>query len=243
MKSAISESNLELAKSNLKLKEWNLLFRKASGGQNGRGGKQIPFIIKRASKQSDIVYLTSTNTANAYNQKGGESVYTRYAIDKNPTVSFERPRNVHFRTRPLNLWMDNQEFGHRVISDFDMDDYSELEGSRLLIVAGHNEYWTEEARDNFDRFITEGGSVLILSGNFMYRQVEYPTHDSLKILGSRPGHGKHRHELLVGRTRKIVLGLRFHHRLFWFEDCRPCIALFRRGDHQSGGYYPHSVQQ
>ena len=158
-------------------------FGKPKGVQDGRGGKQIPFIIKRASKQSDIVYLTSTNTANAYNQKGGESVYTRYAVDKNPTVSFERPRNVHFRTRPLNLWMDNQEFDHRVISDFDMDDYSELEGSRLLIVAGHNEYWTEEARDNFDRFIAEGGSVLILSGNFMYRQVEYPTHDSLKILG------------------------------------------------------------
>ena len=153
------------------------------GVQDGRGGKQIPFIVKRASKQSDIVYLTSTNTANAYNQKGGESVYTRYAEDPTPTVSFERPRNVHPRTRPLNLWMTNQDYDFRVISDRDMDDYSELEGSRLLIVAGHNEYWTVQARNNFDRFVSEGGSVLILSGNLMYRQVEYPTDNSLKVLG------------------------------------------------------------
>ncbi|MDG2383008.1 MAG: hypothetical protein P8N76_15175 [Pirellulaceae bacterium] len=148
-----------------------------------RGGKQIPFIVKRPSKQSDIVYLTSTNTPNLYNESGGESAYTQYATDKTPTVSFERPRNTHFRTPHLNKWMALQDYDHRVISDREMDDYSELSGSKLLIVAGHNEYWSVKAHENLDRFVREGGSVLILGGNVLYHPVEYPTEDTIQVAG------------------------------------------------------------
>ena len=148
-----------------------------------RGGNQIPFIVKDTDKQSDIVYLTSTNTANLYNEKGGESAYTQYPVDKTPVVSFTRPRNIHFRTSDLNRWMSQQDYDYRVIGDREMDDYAELAGSRLLIIAGHNEYWTVAAKDNFDRFVQEGGEVLILGGNVLYRSVEYPTNDSIKVLG------------------------------------------------------------
>ncbi|MCA9198384.1 MAG: hypothetical protein KDA87_12630 [Planctomycetales bacterium] len=148
------------------------------------GGNQIPFIVKDPDKESDIVYLTSTNTPNLYNERGGESAYTQYAIgNTTPTVSFERPRNTHFRTGELNKWMSQQDYDYRVIGDRDMDDYSELSGSDLLIIAGHNEYWTVTAKANFDRFVQEGGEVLILGGNVMYRPVEYPTDDSIQVVG------------------------------------------------------------
>ncbi len=158
-------------------------FGEPEGLIDGRGGKQIPFIVKDPDKTSDIVYLTSTNTPNAYSEKGGESAYTQYATDKTPTVSFERPRNTHFRTRSINSWMLQQDYDYRVIGDGEMDDYSELQNSRLLIVAGHNEYWTEEAKDSYDRFVQEGGSVMILGGNTMYRKVEYPSDTTMKVLG------------------------------------------------------------
>ncbi len=149
---------------------------------NYRGGNQIPFIVKRASKQSDVVLLLGTNTANAYNEKGGESLYTLSAKgSQDNTVSFQRPKNIHFRTAPLLGWMTQQNYDYRVIADSDMDDYTELSGSRLLIVAGHNEFWTPQARENFDRFVEEGGSVLILGGNLMYKEVSYPDDQSLRF--------------------------------------------------------------
>ena len=148
-----------------------------------RGGNQIPFIVKRPSKQSEIVYLTSTNTPNLYSEAGGESAYTQYATDDTPTVSFERPRNTHFRTPQLNKWMALQDYDYRVISDREMDDYSELSGSKLLIVAGHNEYWSVKAHENLDRFVREGGELLLLGGNILYHPVEYPTEDSIQVVG------------------------------------------------------------
>ena len=124
---------------------------------------------------------------NAYSEKGGESASTQYATDKTPTVSFERPRNTHFRTQSINSWMLQQDYDYRVIGDGDMDDYSELQNSRLLIVAGHNEYWTAEAKVSYDRFVQEGGLVMILGGNTMYRKVEYPSdttdHEGTRTVG------------------------------------------------------------
>lgn len=70
-----------------------------------------------------------------------------------------------------------------MIGDGDMDDYSELQNSRLLIVAGHDEYWTAKAKVSYDRFVQEGESVMILGCNTMYRKVEYPSDTTRKILG------------------------------------------------------------
>jgi hypothetical protein len=59
------------------------------------------------------------------------------------------------------------------LSDFEMDDYTNLASAKLLNIIGHSEYWTRQARINFDRFVSEGKNVLILSGNTMYWQVRY----------------------------------------------------------------------
>ncbi len=59
-----------------------------------------------------------------------------------------------------------------------MDDYDEISGAKVLIIPGHSEYWTRQARLNFDKFVdgdgvNPGKDAIILSGNTMWWQVRY----------------------------------------------------------------------
>jgi hypothetical protein len=55
----------------------------------------------------------------------------------------------------------------------DLEDYGELAGAKVVVLIGHSEYWTRRARENFDRYVLEGGNALVLSGNTMWWQVRY----------------------------------------------------------------------
>ena len=129
----------------------------------------VKFFVKRASKASDIAILHPTNTVNAYTTSGGKSLYG--GESKAMSVSYQRPQRNYSNTLPFDRWMLNQDYDYRYLTDSDMEDYSEVSGSKLLIVTGGAEYWTREARQNFDRFINEGGNVLVVAGNTMNRPV------------------------------------------------------------------------
>ncbi len=42
-----------------------------------------------------------------------------------------------------------------------------------MIIPAHSEYWTLQARTNYDKFVLAGKHALILSGNTMWWQVRY----------------------------------------------------------------------
>jgi hypothetical protein len=140
--------------------------------------KQIPFIVK-PSGDVDIVIVYPSNTANAYSQSGGKSLYSSH--DRPTSLSFQRPISLQDFCSSCLLWfqtLTNFRIGY--IADIDMEDF-DLASSKLLIVPGHSEYWTRQARQNFDQFIDKGGDALILSGNTMWWQVRY-SEDRTKLI-------------------------------------------------------------
>jgi hypothetical protein len=142
----------------------------------------IPCIIK--SKGSyDVTVVYPTNTINAYCQDGGKSLY--YPAGQRALVtSFLRVQELNAAytyTDGFLKWMANQGYNVNYVADEDLDDYSSLESSRLLIIAGHSEYWTRKARENFDKFVDRGRNALILSGNTMWWQVRYNKKENLMI--------------------------------------------------------------
>jgi hypothetical protein len=48
-----------------------------------------------------------------------------------------------------------------------------LDGHRLLLSVGHDEYWSWEMRDTVEAFIAAGGNVAFLSGNTSFWQVRF----------------------------------------------------------------------
>jgi hypothetical protein len=145
---------------------------------NGR----IPCVIKGQGPY-DVTIVYPTNTINAYCQDGGKSLY--YPAGQRALVtSFLRIQEVNAAytyTDGFLKWMNNQVYRANYVVDEDLDDYNSIENSRLLIIAGHSEYWTRKARENFDKFVDKGGNALILSGNTMWWQVRYNKKENLMI--------------------------------------------------------------
>lgn len=146
--------------------------------------KQIPFIIK-TDEPVDVMLVYASNTANAYATSGGKSLYSKEY--RPASVSFERPIPLQALAEVCLKWFEKlEDFSIGYIADIDLDDLSSFSSATVLVVAGHSEYWTRQARYNFDRFIDFGGHALILSGNTMWWQVRYST-DKKKMICHKDG--------------------------------------------------------
>ena len=129
-----------------------------------------PFVIKNPEKKNDVLVIFPSNTDNAYNKDGGRSSYTK---PKGDTLSFKRPFAVQGYAHEFLKWLPTQSFDVDYICDRDMDYYENIENYKVIIIPGHNEYWTRKARRNFDKFVNNGGHSLVLSANTMWWQVRY----------------------------------------------------------------------
>ena len=76
---------------------------------------------------------------------------------------------------------EGQNYNVRYIADVDLENYTEIENSKVVIITGKSEYWTRQARLNFDRFVASGKNALILSGNTMYWQIRFNMKKDLMI--------------------------------------------------------------
>lgn len=125
-----------------------------------------------------ISLVICTNTINAYSRTEGCSLYRK--PEQKPKVSFLRPQEGVKEEEWLNViqWIKREDpFGKDVeihyITDFQLDDYDNFGENDVLMPVGHSEYWTREARENFDRFVAAGKNVVLASGNTMWWKVVY----------------------------------------------------------------------
>jgi len=133
---------------------------------------KIPFIIKSSSNVDALVVYPS-NTINAYNRSGGASFYTD---PKANVLSFLRPQSNYYHSSfsiPFFKWIRSLNYNFSYIADIDLDDENIFNTSKLIIIPGHNEYWSRKARKNFDEFISAENDAIILSGNTMWWQIRY----------------------------------------------------------------------
>lgn len=142
--------------------------------------KKIPIIIK-GKTPSPITIVYPSNTINAYNNAGGKSLYGFNSSDKEKAniISFNRPQPLgdRYADSLFYKWIASETEANYIV-DKDLEDLSNFGESKVLVIVGHNEYWTKKARQNFDQFIADGGNALVLSGNSMYWQMRYqePNH-------------------------------------------------------------------
>jgi len=143
-------------------------------------------ICKSRTKNNDITVVYPSNTNNAYNMQGGKSLY-KPDNARSTVASYARSTwGAVDYTSGFLRWACDQPYDMRYITDPDLDDYTEIHDTRVIIIAGHSEYWTREARVNIDKFIASGKNVLILSGNTIYStvfwatpQLQYPVINSI----------------------------------------------------------------
>lgn len=138
---------------------------------------KIPIVVKsRDKKPLTLVY--PSNTLNAYNTAGGHSLYVFNSVNNiaSNIVSFHRPMPFgdQYASPEFFSWI-HDEYGENInyICDSDLDDYETFGNSDILLIPGHNEYWSRKARLNVDKYVDAGGHGIVLSGNVMWWQVRY----------------------------------------------------------------------
>ena len=74
--------------------------------------------------------------------------------------------------RYAEAWLAREGYPYEVITDHDLhEDPGLLKAFRALMIVGHSEYWSDEARQGVLDFLAGGGHVLSLSGNTLFWRV------------------------------------------------------------------------
>jgi hypothetical protein len=76
--------------------------------------------------------------------------------------------------RPFMAWAEREGFEIDVAGSQDLEAHPEvLDGHRLLLSVGHDEYWSWGMRDAVDAFVARGGNAAIFSGNTCFWQARF----------------------------------------------------------------------
>ncbi|MBV8521321.1 MAG: DUF4082 domain-containing protein [Acetobacteraceae bacterium] len=147
---------------------------------------QIPLVITNPSSTSDIVFQTSDETWQAYNQWGGASLYggngpsitgASYAVSYNrPIVTRDsiggigQPADFLFGGEYAAIyWLEENGYDVSYISGIDTaTNGSLLLNHKVFMDAGHDEYWTDSQRANVQNAANQGVNLAFLSGNEIF---------------------------------------------------------------------------
>ena len=136
-----------------------------------RDENQIPFVVTNNASHSDVVFMTSDETWQAYNDWGGNSLYSGVAGDSKGSqldagravqVSYNRPFATRFDTPggqdfffaneyPMIRFLEKNGYDASYVSQADVSAAgvaSMLEQHKVFMNAGHSEYWDAGSRRN-----------------------------------------------------------------------------------------------
>ncbi|MFF5248479.1 N,N-dimethylformamidase beta subunit family domain-containing protein [Streptosporangium sp. NPDC000095] len=150
-----------------------------AGGSDESGDDETYFVVLAREPESAGAVLVSVPflTWQAYNRAGvpGEGLYPTESPERAGRVTFDRPGGG-----PAGNWEDNfyrwlSRNGVRAdyCSNLDLheDPDTLLRGRRLLLIPGHDEYWTREMRDAAESFVASGGNIAFFAGNTCWWQI------------------------------------------------------------------------
>jgi hypothetical protein len=159
-----------------------------------------PFVVRAPADSRSQILLVIADANNAvYNDWGGRNAYGYATADSSGSarafigtfpsssaarapyalqVSFERPiaytlgNSVYAWEVPMIQWLMQQGIAFDVCTERDLHfEAPVFPQYRLLIFAGHHEYWTWEMRDNVENFVKAGGNVAFFCANTCWWQI------------------------------------------------------------------------
>ncbi|MBO0738159.1 MAG: hypothetical protein J2P48_16555, partial [Alphaproteobacteria bacterium] len=139
-------------------------------------------IVGNPRRSGRVLVRLGTNTYQAYNAWGGYSLYpTEDESQRGTVVSFDRPTSPAFFEYDAYIvrWLEGFAAKHGFEVDYaaNFDVHREpdlIAGYPLVVLGAHDEYWSKEEFDAFERRIFErGGNVISFGANAAYCQVRY----------------------------------------------------------------------
>lgn len=138
-------------------------------------------VVLNPRRSGQILLKLCTNTYQAYNAFGGHSLYPNDDDRRGAIVSFDRPTGPAFFEYDVYLARFLEEMGQRhgfvvdYAGNFDVHrDAALLDRYRLVACGAHDEYWSKEEFDAFERRIFgQGQNTIFFGANTAYFQIRY----------------------------------------------------------------------
>lgn len=142
-------------------------------------------VVREDGRDTDVLYLLSDTTFQAYNYWGDYSLYSGGDDDPRAVrVSFDRPYgNSRFGQADWYLraehclvrWLEAQGYDVGYAGAFDVHRHGPtgLGTHRTWISGGHNEYWSQAMRDGFEASVAAGVSLAVMGANTGYWRVRF----------------------------------------------------------------------
>ena len=142
------------------------------------GTSHIAFVVRDDDGNSDLLFQTSDTTWQAYNEYGGNSLYTGDPDGRAYKVSYNRP----FTTRgtgpedwifnaeyPMVRWLERNGYNVSYTTGVDVDRAgAELLEHDAFLSVGHDEYWSGTQRANVEAARAAGVNLAFFSGNEVF---------------------------------------------------------------------------
>jgi hypothetical protein len=146
----------------------------------------VPLTVATPDNRGRIVIVDAVTTWEAYNRWGGYSLYTSPSgkmADRARAVSFDRPYQAKdmqgagdflIFERPFVQFAERSGLPLGYATDVDLAaDPHLLDGARAMVTLGHDEYWSQEMRDNATAARDRGVNLAFLGGNEIYRHIRF----------------------------------------------------------------------
>ncbi|USX29115.1 hypothetical protein NHH73_12880 [Oxalobacteraceae bacterium OTU3CINTB1] len=205
------------------------------------------FVVRGATRGSLLVKLPLA-TWHAYNHSGGGCFYDNPPRSTHPPgarLSLRRPGGgiggaifgapdhydtssprqsfAHWDARFIR-WLLRNGYEPAFCTDFDIHADPDLCGRySLLLSAGHDEYWSEPARDHVEAFIANGGNAAFFGANLCWWRIHYVDQGLAMVCHQGGPQGALDHWWPrggVGRPEDALGGASYRHGGGWWDGPR-----------------------
>jgi WD40 repeat protein len=143
------------------------------------GASHIFFIVRDDSSHSDILFQTADATWQAYNDYGGNNLYTgNGSVGRAYKVSYNRPFNTRvFEAEswvfngeyPMVRWLEANGYNVTYFTQVDaMRSGTLITNHKVWMSNGHDEYWSAGERANVEAARNAGVHLAFFSSNTMF---------------------------------------------------------------------------
>ncbi len=134
-------------------------------------------VSEPSGQRAPALVVAPVNTWQAYNPWGGKSLYDFQSTGGVAAVKVSFNRPFHPGHTPLEYdldllrWLEQEGYDIAYTTDVDVHlDPSLLLGRKVVLTAGHDEYWTKEMRDAFEAARDSGVNIAFMGANTAYWQ-------------------------------------------------------------------------
>ena len=146
-----------------------------------QGIREILFVVRPETPQASILLTIEMNTYAAYNPVGGKCFFPYISTEgrHSELVSVERPLQPDIMggfyawDQFFTSWLDAKGYRVDYCVNADLDLNPDLLGDyRAHLRIGHGEYTSREECERLQRFVADGGNLMVFAGNSFWHITE-----------------------------------------------------------------------